>query len=425
MGSQRTADQTACRRRIDAVQRVVGPIEIRGEPWLGHPGPIVTVTSSHLGHDKTLQRSVCEYLSRSLLDCRARDAALFIATGTAIAPWAERAAKLFGVPTIRGVVNREAAGGTAGVLFHATNGQALSRDEVAIAVADRVDALFVRQRGKVERCLAARLRQRRDASTRVAITRHPRCGAGPLVAAGAIGWYLPSPEAGGRSPSPVHETIAGTTANGATLVDTDNDVTGDAGWADREGQWLVHCTRALPAAPPGQTERQYLDAMLLGHADPRDTSPLGTLRRIVRSGRLVASVGSTTHRHPVVCFSACALTELLARRCYRPHLHRWDYEPYGVAIRIDTGRRIGVRPVVYGTPDDLRQIDAADSYRFQPRGTTYDWTQEREWRCPVDIDLTRLDPDSVRLFVPTAEDARQLATRGRWRVSVVSPPSPP
>lgn len=416
MGSQRTDDETACRRRIDALQRVVGPLEIRGEPWLGHPGPIVTVTSSHLGHGKLLHRSVCEYLSRSMLDCRDRDAALFIAKGTAIAPWAEHAAELFGVPIIRGVVNQEAAGGTADVLFRATNGQALSRDEVAIAVADRVDALFVRQRGKVERCLAARLRQRRDASTRVAITRHPRCGAGPLIAAGAIGWYLPQLDG---------ETAAERRDIGLTLGGSDGDVTGDAGWADREGQWLVHCTRALPAAPPGQTERQYLDAMLLGQADARDTSPLGTLRRIVRSGRLVASVGSTTHRHPVVCFSACALTELLARRCYRPHLHRWDYEPYGVAIRIDTARRIGVRPVVYGTPDDLRQIDASERHRFQPRGTTYDWTQEREWRCPVDIDLTRLDPDSVRLFVPTAEDARQLAARGRWRVSVVSPPSPP
>jgi hypothetical protein len=376
----------------------------------------VTVTSSHLGHDKVLHRSVCEYLSRSMLDCRDRGAALFIAEGTAIASWAEHAAALFGVPVIRGAVNQESGGWAAGVLFHATNGRVLSRDQVAIAVADRVDAVFVRRRGTIRRCLAARLRQRRDASTRVAITRHPQCGSGPLVADGAVGWYLPSPD---------RETTADTREVGITPGEIGGDVTNDTEWADREGQWLVHCTRALPAAPPGQTERQYLDAMLLGQADPRDAAPLGTLRRIVRTGRLVASVGSTTHRHPAVCFSACALTELLARRCYRPHLHRWDYEPYGVAIRVDAAQRIGVQPVVYGTPEDLRRIDTAERYRFQPRGTTYDWTLEREWRCPVDIDLTRLDPDAVRLFVPTAEDARQLGARRRWTVSVVPPPSPP
>ena len=190
-------------------------------------------------------------------------------------------------------------------------------------------------------------------------------------------------------------------------------------WASQEGEWLVHCTRGTDAAWPGVTPRQYLDSMLLGDGEAGGGDALQTLSRIVRSGRLLARAGASSRAHAVVCFSAVPLRELLCRRCYRPHLHRWDYEPYGVAIRCRAAAAAGVKPVIYGDPTDRATIPPDDRYRFQPRGATYDWTAEREWRSPGDIDLGRFAADDVRVFVPNAEDAVAVGRLSRWPVTVV------
>ena len=186
----------------------------------------------------------------------------------------------------------------------------------------------------------------------------------------------------------------------------------------------MHCTRGCSGPWPGETERQYRDAMLLGN-DESDRGPLQALRRIIRSGRLIANSLASAKAWPVVCFSAAPLVPLLLSRCYRPHLKRWDYEPYGIAIRRSAAAAIAVTTVIYGDASDRSKIDDTDQFRFQAKGKTYDWTAEREWRACQDVDLRTLDPQDVRVFVATDADAASIrstpAMQLDWEISVVSP----
>ena len=140
--------------------------------------------------------------------------------------------------------------------------------------------------------------------------------------------------------------------------------------------------------------------------------------RIVRGKRLIASATASDRRFPVVCFSSCSLESLLSQRTYRPHLHRWDYEPFGIAIRKDAAVRAGLRPAIYGQPAKRESLADHDRYRFQAIGNTFDWTREREWRSLGDVDLSRFDSNDVRVFVPESSLASSLGTH--FPVSVVA-----
>jgi hypothetical protein len=141
--------------------------------------------------------------------------------------------------------------------------------------------------------------------------------------------------------------------------------------------------------------------------------------RILRTGLLVANARATRQSHPVVCFSAVPLAELMQRRCFRAHLNRWDYEPYGVAIRVEAARAMGIQPVIYGDPKERATLARADQYRFHPRGKSNDWSREREWRSAGTVDLTRLAEDDVRVFVRDSADLAQLPRIRNWPVTVL------
>lgn len=372
--------------------------------------PLLAIVSSHLGTSASRHACVCRYVAKSLLDARQRDHVLLVAAGSAIEPWAIRAADLFGVTLLRIATRKDECqrhqsdcGSRVATLTIEANA---NRDELVISLADRVDCVWVRPKGKIDRALRKRLQRRSWTSTRIAIqapfTEKPSHRvAGELMTLGALGWYCPVPQSRHRRPSrPIHQ-VRTVPAGWARCAD-------DAGDAD---SWLVHCTRACEGPWPGQSWRQHRDALFLSEAErmaiePR--TPLESLKRIVRMRRLVASAITTDHRMPAVCFSSLPLQTLLSRRRYRPHLHRWDYEPYGIAIRKSAAIAAGFQPVLYGTTQDRQQLEAEDLYRFQARGNTYDWTEEREWRHRGDVTLDAFDRQDVRVFVADHRDAAEL-----------------
>ncbi len=392
--------------RLHHLEAAVGDVDVSPLEAISIPGPLIGITSSRLGHDCLLHRRVCRFLTHSIRQCRQRGGTLLVAAGSAIEPWALRAAELFSVPVQVLSVEGVDRGDPQRLVVRPPCGQDLSRDAVLISLADRVDAVFVRQGGKVERSLKNRVCDRNDASTRVAVSMTKMCAAPGLIANGAVGWFV------------------------AQANTTDPPITSDLGrstelsrssdsWTRTDGAWLIHCTRGSHGPWPGETERQYRDSMLLGDRASAKRGPLESLGRIVRSGRLIAGGSATRKSHPVVCFSALPLRELLDRRCFRPHLGRWDYEPYGIAIRSNAAQRVGVRPVIYGQPGDRRTLAPADQFRFHPVGKTYDWRSEREWRSPRTIDLTKLDVRDVRVFVNDFCDAAQLPVHCRWSVTTL------
>jgi hypothetical protein len=311
---------------------------------------------------------------------------------------------LFSVPLQIVSIDR---GESEDVIVRSRDGRSLSRDAVLIALADRVDAFYVRRGGTVERCLSDRIEQWQDATTRVAVGAGRESAAASLIDRGAIGWYLADADADAEAEGEEPQRVALTPR-----------AAHDA-WTRTDGQWLVHCTRGRVGAWPGETQRQFRDGMLLAGGYTADRGPLQALIRIVRSGRLVAAGQATRRSHPVVCFSAVPLVELMQRRCFRAHLGRWDYEPYGVAIRLDAARKMGIQPVIYGDPKERDMLARRDRYRFHPVGKTYDWRSEREWRSAETVDLTRLADGDVRVFVRDAGDAASLPSIRPWPVTVI------
>lgn len=388
----------------------------------------LTITSSHLGRSTRLHAEVCRYISRSMIDARRNGAAVLVTSGSAIEPWACRAAELFSVPIIW--VHVEGRAGTQqrfdrqpsiSVHLEEADGPGdlsephhdserrppCGRDAVVNGLADQIDCVFVRRSGKIERCLRLRLRRANRPVVRIAVVdktihRDGHRAARDLMTEGAIGWYCcrPAIEPPRLRPQP------------ASVIPND--------WTTRQDEWLVHCTRACDGPWPGQTESQHRDELLLAGptcSSQRGRDALDSLCRIVRQRRVIASALASHRSRPVVCFSAVPLAELLRRRQYRSHLHRWDYEPYGIALRKDAAIAAGCQSVIYGTSSDRNSIAATDRYRFQSKGSTYDWTKEQEWRFDRDVILDEFDRRDIRLFVKTDADARRLPNG--FAVSVV------
>jgi len=358
--------------------------------------------SSRLGRDPQLHSKACRFLSRSMLDARGRSVVAIAALGSAIEPWALRAAELFGVPVVKLAIDHFDE--HADLIIQNHDSHPLSRDALVIGLADRVDAVYVRPGGRIASALRQRVRQRADGTTRVAIIDEPKSAAAELIAAGAVGWYL-SPTSRREEPKIDDSTI------------TDGN---DVDWTHTSGVWLVHCTRSRPTEWPGETSRQYRDSILLGDANAADRQPIDALVRIIRSRRLVGSAVATSAADPVVCFSELPLVQLLTQRCFRPHLGRWDYEPFGVAIRRTAAEQSGVCPVIYGPATQRAALAQQDRFRFQAQGQTFDWRQEQEWRARGSIDLDQLATADVRVFAHQTSDARHKLSGCPWPVTFLS-----
>jgi hypothetical protein len=123
----------------------------------------------------------------------------------------------------------------------------------------------------------------------------------------------------------------------------------------------------------------------------------------------------------VVAFTAVPLTEFRHRRIFRGHRQRYDFEPWGLAIR--RSALPGLRPVIYGCSDDWKSLPIADRPWFQKAtldGIT-DTVAEQEWRVAGDLDLQPLSDRDVVVFVDTPTDAVNLQPECRWPVMVLPP----
>ncbi|MEM6363149.1 MAG: hypothetical protein AAF745_01895 [Planctomycetota bacterium] len=347
--------------------------------------PLWAPVSSRIGHRVQRHRYLSRHLSSIALAARHTGARWLIGHGTAIEPWAIHSAKTYGV-----------------------DWTSISSDELKIdinsavvALADRVHALHVRSSGLIAKLLSHRIKYD-PVSVRVALGHNGTESFGlDLLAMGAIGCYLPAEH------SDSFEHVLPAQVNVCDFAEIDSDA------------WLVHCTRATQGPWPNQTWDRYRDDLLLGSWQTASRTPLDTLCRIVHSGILVAGAVASRHADPVVCFSNAPLKQLLAKRTYRSHLKRWDYEPYGIAIRVDAAREAGVLPVTY--VNAIPKQHAVDSYLHVARGHTVDWTHEREWRCKGNLDLTRLPIDAVALFVPDSVSLNtiQAVNVNGWKTCIV------
>ena len=292
-----------------------------------------------------------------------------------------------------------------------------------MAAADRVLALQVRSNGNLHQLLRARLTDPAwpTASVWLALGESLVSAdvATELQSLGAVGWWLFVADASGIRPQKSAEKHSD-----ARRIDHE-----EFPWPG--GDYLVHWTRRRDGPWPDQSETDFIDDLLLSR-ESTSHSAFAALSRIVQQQRLIASTAGIRGETGVVSFSGIALSELAKRRTFRAHRGRWDCDDFGLCIRRDWLQARGAKPVIYG--DDASWTTLSDSDRpfFQLRTTrarrgakVIDWSQEAEWRVSHDLDLSEASRDDVVLFVPSAEEARQLAAISPWPVFVLSNDSMP
>ncbi len=290
-------------------------------------------------------------------------------------------------------------------------------DRVLIAAADQVFALQVRPNGNLHRLLRARLLNSAwpTASVWLALGNAlvPTDVAAELQSRGAIGWWLFVEHVSNVLASP----------QGTSTLETCPTMT-DMPWPD--GDYFVHWTRRQDGPWPDQSEADFIDDLLL-RKEPTSHSAFAALSRIVQQRRLIASTTGIRGEASVVSFSANPLLELTKQRTFRAHRGRWDCEAYGLCVRREWLQTRGAKPVIYGDDDLWSSLPESERVFFQRKMTrsrrgakTIDWTQEAEWRVPNDLDLSEAGREDVLLFVPTEDEARQLAAISPWSVFVVS-----
>ena len=288
-------------------------------------------------------------------------------------------------------------------------------DRLAFAASDRVQVLSCRRGGHVHALIEEHCHDEDRQGVPILVA-SDETGHMPTIATGSeigvVRWIVQPWE---RDATGSQVDLSSVDARPAV-----SDVAASSPLTDPDA-WLLHWTRAPRGVWPGESEEELLDACILGCA-PEDRTAAGSLLRILREGVLRASSEGIRGGFAVVSLTAVPLAEFRQRRIWRRHRHRFDFEPWGIAIRRDVLQQSGVRPVSYGADAEWNALSDTERPYFQ-KATADDVTNtiaEQEWRSVGDVDFGALPNDSVCVFVDT-ESARCTFAAATNRPIVVVP----
>lgn len=254
-------------------------------------------------------------------------------------------------------------------------------------------------------------------STRILIDRKltPKKTEQALMRAGAAGWWL-----SGKSKrlDQVKDLIASEDLHASELPVPVLDFSEVSTLP-----FLIHWTRRRVGPWPDQSQEEFLDDLIF--QTPRsDHSPLGCLCRILAGQSIVATNDLTRDKQPVVCFSEMDLASFVNRRVFRPHLSRWDFEPYGIAFDRDWLAERFAKPVIYGDESDWETLPSHQTPYYQLRRSktgNIDWTVEREWRGLGNLDLSKVPTDAALVFVENPDQLSVVSQFSRWPIVALRP----
>jgi hypothetical protein len=172
-----------------------------------------------------------------------------------------------------------------------------------------------------------------------------------------------------------------------------------------DSSFLVHYTRSCPGPWPGQSMAEYCRSLVAGWENSAHTA-FDTLNRILAERLIRGSNALTRGPGRVVSFTECLPEELYRLIKWQRGLIRWSFEPYGVAVRKEVLVTLGAAQVIYGPEEVFDQLHEDETYRFQlikPMGR--DWSQEKEWRLPGDLNLDDVPREDTVVVVSCSHEA--------------------
>lgn len=281
------------------------------------------------------------------------------------------------------------------------------RDVLGFDFAERIVVLHSRKNGSVHRLCQHYLKQPDDKIVMLAQTSSQPKSGQDLIDQGAVPWllfddYSPSiDEAEAATPIVVSPEPSATAGNPNSNAD---------GPVQQPEQWLCHWTRPFRSAWPDQSSDEFLDELILG-CPSADRSALAALMRIIQQRKLIASV-ARKNEATTVSMTAVPLSEFRSRRIFRAHRRRYDFEPYGVAIRKSVLVKLDAEAVQYLDDDVAVDSSIVSTSAFQQprydRTGKIDWSNEKEWRLVGDLDLSEISEGDVQFFVNSEVEQAQL-----------------
>ena len=300
-------------------------------------------------------------------------------------------------------------------------------DRLLFAAADRIQVLSCRAKGTIAELLRLHLLDRERAQTPVLLA-CDELGMFPELATELPGGWVPWILQPAMLPEESNDTAEGSSeprtsvSNRQSPVSTtpDKDPALVHNPLQNPNDWLLHWTRAAAGPWPGETSDDFLDALIL-RTETADHSAVTTLLRILSEGILRASTEGIRGSFPVVAFTGVPLHEFRKRRIFRKHRHRFDFEPWGIAIRKNSLINLGVRPVIYGDDEVWSSLDNDKRPFFQKAtsGGATNNSEELEWRAIGDVHFPQFSASEVCVFVESSDAARIVSFHSPWKVIVV------
>ena len=298
-------------------------------------------------------------------------------------------------------------------------------DRLAMVVAERVCVLNARRGGNIDELIDLHLADHERTSALI----HQVVGRGRNLfhgkapgemREGVIPWYLFS------SPAMDHSTkdsVAESCVSDSFMVcghGNDNDEIRECPLTTPE-QWLTHWTRSRRGPWPEQSQEAWLEELILGcHSANR--SALAVLLRILIEQQIRGSGEAIRGQHRVVSFTEVPLAQYRKMHRFRHHRQRFDFEPWGIAVRRQRLLQLGAKPVIYGNENLWKTMAVSDQPWFQKQdgpGTHSGFEIEREWRLSGDLHLSQCTVNDVVVFVDTPHAAHAVSDQTSFKVIVV------
>jgi hypothetical protein len=164
-------------------------------------------------------------------------------------------------------------------------------------------------------------------------------------------------------------------------------------------QALVHLTRE---------RREYSSRDFPTPRLVREVPAFEVLKEILASGTIRGSgnEGYVKGNRSAVCFSEIPLSAM-HQYAEPPTKERARYRFYGIALSKRAVFEAGGRPVIYLPDTEAEWIPADEKWRHvRFEYGQVDFTHEREWRVPGDLDLTKVP--GLYVLVWSAAEAKEL-----------------
>jgi len=172
--------------------------------------------------------------------------------------------------------------------------------------------------------------------------------------------------------------------------------------------YLTHWTHTFDGPWPGETSADYYYAVAnSGENYPR--SAFDSLVRILSERKIRCSECKSKSGDSYVSFTDVPPSEAVKLMRWHARKMRYTFEPFGVSLKRDIGREIGIKPVTYGNAKTYESLSAKERPYFHPKGKKGDWEPEREWRFIGDFNLGKLSRDSYIVIVRGRADIAKLS----------------